>query len=293
MHTKAVYQARKASAHRLRGAAVQFPRRRRESAGTFDEGEGEAADFRAATDFLHARHPTSRSGPQVFVRIVDRARSGRRSARVGLIGIAPPVKNPVLVSSHARVGEAEVLRQGSMDELCPIKDMWAFYAKLKEPKNLSSSTARVIFLKERRRSWRGTRGSVGRLRMIQQTLRTEDTEATEDTEDHFQLGNWRMQFGDWKNWKDPQEIVPVSSLPPCPPGVRVFDKYHDWRNLSRHRQRSSHACRQSAEWRAARDAAGRSGGDCAARGDRARRGSMRPRSMTSFSAARCRKPSRD
>jgi alpha/beta superfamily hydrolase len=26
--------------------------------------------------------------------------------------------------------------QGDLDELCPLKDMWAFYAKLKEPKEL-------------------------------------------------------------------------------------------------------------------------------------------------------------
>ena len=26
--------------------------------------------------------------------------------------------------------------QGNLDELCPIKEMWAFYAKLKEPKEL-------------------------------------------------------------------------------------------------------------------------------------------------------------
>jgi fermentation-respiration switch protein FrsA (DUF1100 family) len=28
------------------------------------------------------------------------------------------------------------LVQGSLDELCPMKDLWAFYAKLKEPKEL-------------------------------------------------------------------------------------------------------------------------------------------------------------
>ena len=26
--------------------------------------------------------------------------------------------------------------QGELDELCPIKDLWAFYAKLKEPKEI-------------------------------------------------------------------------------------------------------------------------------------------------------------
>ena len=28
------------------------------------------------------------------------------------------------------------LVQGDMDELCPVKDLWAFYAKLKEPKEI-------------------------------------------------------------------------------------------------------------------------------------------------------------
>jgi alpha/beta superfamily hydrolase len=32
--------------------------------------------------------------------------------------------------------ESQFFVQGDMDELCPIRDMWTFYAQLKEPKEL-------------------------------------------------------------------------------------------------------------------------------------------------------------
>jgi alpha/beta superfamily hydrolase len=54
-----------------------------------------------------------------------------------LIGIAPPVTREgysfeqVLLSAKPKF-----LIQGDLDELCPIKDLWAFYAKLKEPKEI-------------------------------------------------------------------------------------------------------------------------------------------------------------
>src|SRR6476646_7414854 len=57
MHTKTVYQGSKGLL-RIGCAVLRFNFRGvGASAGTFDEGEGEAADFRAAMDFLHARHP--------------------------------------------------------------------------------------------------------------------------------------------------------------------------------------------------------------------------------------------
>ena len=97
-------------------------------------------DFRAALDFMAARYPGDAAlGRGVFVRLVDRARDrrGRRRACRVLIGIAPPVKRDGY--SFARTLETtkpKFLVQGDLDELCPLKDMWAFYAKLKEPKEL-------------------------------------------------------------------------------------------------------------------------------------------------------------
>ena len=49
---------------RLRGAAVQLPRRRA-SAGDVTTGEGEMADFRAALDYMAAVTPVRRCGPRV------------------------------------------------------------------------------------------------------------------------------------------------------------------------------------------------------------------------------------
>ena len=54
-----------------------------------------------------------------------------------LIGIAPPV--PRQNYSFPRTLETtkpKFFVQGDLDELCPLKDLWAFYAKLKEPKEL-------------------------------------------------------------------------------------------------------------------------------------------------------------
>jgi alpha/beta superfamily hydrolase len=139
MHTKTVYQGAKGLL-RIGCAVLRFNFRGvGASAGTFDEGEGEAADFRAAMDFLHARHPdvplwTAGFSFGSWISLEAGAVDPRVSV---LIGIAPPVKNPNYSFPHTLESEKpKFFVQGSMDELCPIKDMWAFYAKLKEPKEL-------------------------------------------------------------------------------------------------------------------------------------------------------------
>jgi alpha/beta superfamily hydrolase len=58
-----------------------------------------------------------------------------------LIGIAPPVSTSI--SGHAYTFEGTLASpkpkffvQGEADEVCPLLGMWAFYAKLPEPKEL-------------------------------------------------------------------------------------------------------------------------------------------------------------
>src|SRR5919112_2145756 len=60
MHTKAVYQGAKGLT-RIGCAVLRFNFRGvGRSAGTFDQGEGETGDFRAALDYMAARYPATR-----------------------------------------------------------------------------------------------------------------------------------------------------------------------------------------------------------------------------------------
>ena len=60
MHTKVVYQAAKALS-RIGCAVLRFNFRGvGTSAGRFDNGTGEADDFRAGLDFMHERYPGAR-----------------------------------------------------------------------------------------------------------------------------------------------------------------------------------------------------------------------------------------
>src|SRR5712671_3361349 len=59
MHTKAVYQSTKALA-RIGCAVLRFNfRGAGRSAGVFDDGPGEMADFRAGLDFMHQRYSSA------------------------------------------------------------------------------------------------------------------------------------------------------------------------------------------------------------------------------------------
>jgi alpha/beta superfamily hydrolase len=139
MHTKAVYQGAKGLV-RIGCAVLRFNFRGvGASEGTFDEGEGEIDDYRAAIDFMHARHPKApvwaagfSFGSWVAMEV------GAEDPRVTtLIGIAPPVKGRGYeFPGTLETEKPKYLIQGDLDELCPLKDLWAFYAKLKEPKEL-------------------------------------------------------------------------------------------------------------------------------------------------------------
>lgn len=139
MHTKAVFQGAKGLA-RIGCAVLRFNFRGvGASAGTFDNGPGEQADYRAALDSMRERYPAAPLWAAGFsfgswIALETGAEDSRVSA---LIAIAPPVaRDGYSFAKTLETTKPKFIVQGSLDELCPIKAMWAFYAKLKEPKEL-------------------------------------------------------------------------------------------------------------------------------------------------------------
>ena len=139
MHNKVVYRL----ARGLRRAGIAVLRFNFRgvggSAGVFDSGKGEMEDYRAALDFMSARYPGTPLWAAGFsfgswVGLETGAADPRVSV---LIGIAPPVaREGYTFENTLESTKPKFLVQGDLDELCPIQSMWAFYAKLKEPKEL-------------------------------------------------------------------------------------------------------------------------------------------------------------
>lgn len=143
MHTKAVYQGAKGLV-RIGCAVLRFNFRGvGRSAGEFDKGEGEMADYRAALDYMAAKYPGTRLWAAGFsfgawVALETGATDDRVSA---LIGIAPPVVTSVSGMDYQFPQTLASLKpkffvQGQEDEVCPLEGMRLFYAQLEEPKEL-------------------------------------------------------------------------------------------------------------------------------------------------------------
>jgi hypothetical protein len=138
MHTKAVFQGAKGLV-RAGCAVLRFNFRGvGTSAGAFDEGRGEADDYRAALDFIQSRLPSAPLWAAGFsFGSWVALEAGAVDPRVTvLIGIAPPVSKYTFANT-LETTKPKFLVQGDLDELCPIKETWAFYARLKEPKELA------------------------------------------------------------------------------------------------------------------------------------------------------------
>ncbi len=140
MHTKVVFQGAKGLA-RAGCAVLRFNFRGvGTSAGAFDEGVGEREDFRAALDYMADQYPNLPLWAAGFsfgawIALETGAVDPRVSA---LIGIAPPVAHDGYVFEHTvQSTKPKFLVQGSLDEICSMKDTWAFYASLPEPKELA------------------------------------------------------------------------------------------------------------------------------------------------------------
>ena len=139
MHTKAVFQGAKGLV-RIGCAVLRFNFRGvGASSGIFDHGRGERDDYRAALDFMHARYPNVPLWAAGFsfgswIALETGAADPRVSA---LIAIAPPVSREGYdFSQTLATTKPKFFVQGDLDELCPTKALWAFYAKLHEPKEI-------------------------------------------------------------------------------------------------------------------------------------------------------------
>jgi alpha/beta superfamily hydrolase len=143
MHTKAVFQGAKGLA-RIGCAVLRFNFRGvGASEGTFDRGEGEKEDFRAALDYMEAHYPGVPLWAAGFsfgswVALEVGALDPRVSA---LIGIAPPVVTSVSGQDYDFANtiastKPKFFVQGEADEVCPLEGMWKFYGSLEEPKEL-------------------------------------------------------------------------------------------------------------------------------------------------------------
>jgi alpha/beta superfamily hydrolase len=137
MHTKAVYQAAKALARNgVAGLRFNF-RGVGRSAGDFDEGAGERADFDAAVAFAAERYP----GLPVWAVGMSfgawiALTTGADDPRVSvLVGIATPVD--LFDFGNVKTSTKSVfLIHGEADEIVSIKAVRRFYGELAEPKEL-------------------------------------------------------------------------------------------------------------------------------------------------------------
>lgn len=142
MHTKAVFQASKGLV-RIGCVVLRFNFRGvGSSAGEFDSGMGEMEDYAAALEFLGARYP----GVPLWAAGFSfgswiALETGSAHPRVAaLIAIAPPLTRGYTFERVLETTKPKFLIQGDLDELCPLKDLWAFYARLKEPKEIVTIT---------------------------------------------------------------------------------------------------------------------------------------------------------
>lgn len=107
------------------------------SAGHFDNGEGEAQDFRAALDEMAGRYaglPLWAAGYSFGSWIAWQV--GSRDPRVtALVAVAPPLGSYDFASASAG-GRPVFLVQAEQDEVCSLKDALRFYGRLPEPKDL-------------------------------------------------------------------------------------------------------------------------------------------------------------
>jgi alpha/beta superfamily hydrolase len=137
MRTKVVYHAAKALT-RVGVAVVRFNFRGvGASAGTFDEGAGERADFHAAADFAAARYP----GLPLWAAGFSfgswiAMTSGADDPRVTLLlGIAPVVDR-YDYGNVKQSSKPTFLIHGEEDGLVSVKDVRRFYSECQEPKEL-------------------------------------------------------------------------------------------------------------------------------------------------------------
>ena len=136
MHNKVVYRTAK-SLREIGCAVLRFNFRGvGSSLGEFDEGNGEADDFRAGIDFLTGRYPGIPVWAAGFSFGAWLALTvGARDPRVTLLlGIAPPTHYDL--DAFRQSDKPKFLIHGERDELVAVQDIWKLYSGLAEPKEL-------------------------------------------------------------------------------------------------------------------------------------------------------------
>ena len=137
MHNKVIYQLAKGLC-RTGAAALRFNFRGvGRSQGSFDDGPGEMADYRAALDFMAGRYPGVELWAAGFsfgawVAMTVGAADDRVTA---LIGVAPPF-DTYDFSAVLESLKPKFLIQGDRDELCPYQSAREFYARVPGPKEM-------------------------------------------------------------------------------------------------------------------------------------------------------------
>jgi uncharacterized protein len=137
MHTKVLFHAAKAFT-RIGCAVLRFNfRGTGTSAGAWDDGRGEMDDCRAALDFMKGRFPGAPlwAAGMSFGAWTAMSVGASYQGVSTLIGIALPVTQ----FDFETVRESKKPKffiHGERDELCPLKDLQAFYARAADPKEL-------------------------------------------------------------------------------------------------------------------------------------------------------------
>lgn len=137
LNNKVVYQIAKGLC-RTRAAVLRFNFRGvGASQGTWDDGPGELADFRAALTFMADRYPGVELWAGGFsfgawVALDVGATDERVSA---VIAVAPPAKLYDF-SALDDCPKPKFFVQGTLDTTCPLKDTRELYARIPEPKEL-------------------------------------------------------------------------------------------------------------------------------------------------------------
>ncbi len=107
------------------------------SAGTFDRGEGELADARAALEFMRARYPSARrwvAGFSFGSWVAARLGAGERDVE-RMILIAPPVHTQSF-EELLTCPVPKLVVQGTADEICRPENLDEVFPGWAEPKRL-------------------------------------------------------------------------------------------------------------------------------------------------------------
>jgi uncharacterized protein len=137
LHDKVIYHATQGLL-RVGCAVLRFNYRGvGTSEGTFDGGQGEMDDYRAALDAAAARFPDEPIWAVGYSFGAHKAMvAGAQDARVELLlGIAALVESDDYSAIRA-TDKPKLLIHGERDELCSLKTIRRFYGELEEPREL-------------------------------------------------------------------------------------------------------------------------------------------------------------